>query len=137
VTGRVVRLGGNLLVTGYLLGVGGVLRLRGRIPAPGLRRLVRARLRPPYRGPLAVIRHERGHCYTAPVPPELLSDQDGWSRLVVLENGQPLATGHSAHAEIRAVGLGRYSHWGAEIYFSTSDNSDPTRNGRRYAVEER
>src|SRR5262249_4763936 len=27
-----------------------------------------------------------------------------------------------------------YSHWGETLYFSTSDNSDPNANGRRYSL---
>src|SRR5262249_29770214 len=27
-----------------------------------------------------------------------------------------------------------YSHWTSQLYFSTSDNSDPNTNGRRYAL---
>jgi hypothetical protein len=38
------------------------------------------------------------------------------------------------HEGIRQMGQGRYSHWGRELYFSTSDHSDPTANGRAYVV---
>jgi len=59
----------------------------------------------------------------------------GRSELVLLENGKPLGPAHSAHADIRKEGLGRYSHWGARtLWFSTSDNSDPRTNGREYKV---
>lgn len=57
------------------------------------------------------------------------------SPLVLYEDGKPLGPAHSLHADIEHMGHGRYSHWkGARIIFSTSDNSDPTRNGRRYWV---
>jgi len=40
-------------------------------------------------------------------------------------NGISLDHPHSPHALIRNEGLGRYSHWGNVIYFSTPDNSSP------------
>jgi pectate lyase len=39
---------------------------------------------------------------------------------------------HSFHQEIRESGRGRFSHWGTDLLFSTSDNSDPNTNGRSY-----
>lgn len=56
------------------------------------------------------------------------------SKLVLLEDGKPLWTRHSYHDEIRKVGLGRYSHWGEALYFSTSDNTDPNTNGHLYQI---
>jgi hypothetical protein len=42
---------------------------------------------------------------------------------------------HSAHADISSKGKGRFSHWIPEGFiFSTSDNSDPNTNGRKYLV---
>jgi hypothetical protein len=41
---------------------------------------------------------------------------------------------HAPHAEIVRDGAGRYSHWGSYLYFSSLDNSDPNRNGRRYEI---
>jgi len=77
---------------------------------------------------------EIGSCYTVGLAHGAPSDvAGGHSDLVLLENGTPLGPAHSAHAEIRTQGGGRYSHWGARtIYFSTSDNSDPRTNGREY-----
>ncbi len=37
---------------------------------------------------------------------------------------------------MRSLGGGRYSHWGTHLFFTTSDNSDPRSNGRRYTVKE-
>jgi hypothetical protein len=54
------------------------------------------------------------------------------SNVLVLENGAPLGPAHSLHADIRALGGGRYSQSGTSLYFSASDNSDPTANGRSY-----
>lgn len=42
---------------------------------------------------------------------------------------------HSAHADIRESGGGRFSHWGESLYFSTEDGSDPRTSGRVYRVE--
>ncbi len=56
------------------------------------------------------------------------------SRLKIAENNQAFGTPHSLHADIAALGSGRFSHWGSTLYFSTSDNSDPRTNGRRYSV---
>lgn len=58
----------------------------------------------------------------------------GMSRLLLLEDGVPLRRRHAQHSEIRAYGLGAYSHWRQTLYFSTSDNSDPRLNGRRYEI---
>jgi hypothetical protein len=75
---------------------------------------------------------------------EIRSDQiDGslQSTLVISEDGKPLGPPHSYHIEIKEKGSGRYSHWGAAtasvVIFSTSDNSDPRTNGRRYEIAAR
>lgn len=122
-------------VSVYLGIVAVLLIVTRRVPGPGtwLRTVLRGR----YRGKLETIVHEVGHCFVAPVPERLVSDADGVSRLVVLEDGTALPVGHAPHEDIRREGGGRYSHWGAQVYFSTSDRSDPLTNGRRYAVEER
>jgi len=55
------------------------------------------------------------------------------SPVIVYEDEQPLGPPHSLHREIAEIGKGRYSHWKTQgIVFSTSDNSDPNTNGRRY-----
>lgn len=75
-----------------------------------------------------------GHCFIATIDRDLPSDaNNGTSHLVLLENGKPLAAAHAAHADIRQIGEGRYSHWGQTLYLSTSDNSDPRSNGRLYS----
>jgi hypothetical protein len=55
------------------------------------------------------------------------------SALRIFENGTELGPAHSVHANIRTLGLGRFSHWGSDLYFSASDNTDPRTNGRTYA----
>src|SRR5438105_1199064 len=78
-----------------------------------------------------------GFCYTAALR-HLAScaDTDGeprCSRLQLFEDDLPLGPAHRYHDEIGTVGGGRFSHWGENLYFSASDNSDPNTNGRRYS----
>lgn len=56
------------------------------------------------------------------------------SNLLLLENDRLLGPGHSLHTDIRAFGGGVYSHWKENLYFSTSDNSDPNLNKRKYTI---
>src|SRR5256885_2958458 len=56
------------------------------------------------------------------------------SRLIVLEDGAPLAEAHATHQMIRSLGRGRYSHWDDCLRFATSDNTSPLTNGRRYEL---
>lgn len=81
--------------------------------------------------------HKDLACYTVPVPFEAIADcvDDLWrSPLLLFEDGRPLGPAHTLHSEIRAYGMGRYSHWGSVLYFSASDNSDPNTNGREYRI---
>src|SRR4051794_10548732 len=57
-------------------------------------------------------------------------DTPSRSNILVCENNRALGPPHSLHAEIGAKGGGRFSHWGAGIVFSSTDNSDPNANGR-------
>jgi hypothetical protein len=54
------------------------------------------------------------------------------SKLKLFENGVELGPAHSNHNDIRSFGLGQFSHWGNTLLFSTSDNSNPLTNGRKY-----
>lgn len=79
---------------------------------------------------------ESGHAYWISlrrIAPDLISDKDGVSPIVLLEDGVELE-GHALHADVRSRGGGLYSHWGSAILFSTRDGSDPRVNGRRYEV---
>jgi len=122
----------------YLIVVGCFLVLTGRIRVSprGFARRVLALLRPPFKGDLVELIHEKGNCYVAPLGRTLISDSNGRSRLTLFEDGQALPYPHSSHDDIREVGAGRYSHWGDAVFFSSSDNSDPAKNGRRYSVRE-
>lgn len=70
----------------------------------------------------------------AGLPARWASDAEGRSRLVLLEDGRPLGPAHALHDEVRALGAGRYSHWGRRLLFSTSDGTDPRTNGRTYSL---
>lgn len=81
---------------------------------------------------------EGGHCWSIPLPELMMvADGEGYptqSPLIVLEDGDALGPTHSAHQKIRQIGAGAYSHWNDTLYFSTSDNTDPSINGRRYTA---
>ena len=92
------------------------------------------------------ISHEQGFAYYAvveawrvPWPFEIRFDSlnDSMrSRAFLREDGIALQPPHSAHADIRSAGRGRFSHWGNDrtFFFSASDSSDPRANSRNYAV---
>ncbi len=123
-------------VSAYLLMVGVWLILSRQIPSPGIRRILRAKLRRPFHGTLVDFQPEQGYCYLSRLPAALLSDRESFSCLQAFENDQPLGPPHAPHDDVRQMGGGRFSHWGDQLFFSTSDNSDPRINGRRYSVKE-
>jgi hypothetical protein len=126
----------------YLVVVGCFLFLTRRIriePSKLAREVVYTLMRSvrgPFSAELAEVRHENGHCCVARLGSRPISDRDGLSRLRLFENGRELPHAHSAHDDIRNLGAGRYSHWGDAVFFSSSDNTDPSANGRRYTVRE-
>ncbi len=82
-----------------------------------------------------------GRAYVVPVglrwPFRAVSDSNEHprrSRLLVLENGVVLGSGHALHDAIQQAGTGRFSHWGTVVYFSTPDGTDPRTNGRVYEL---
>ena len=88
------------------------------------------------RGPF---RQVRGHMweYHIPALAELADHTGGGDRkspAFVFENDRQLPIPHAMHDDIDRDGAGRFSHWGASIYFSPSDNSDPNTNGRTYRL---
>ena len=121
-----------------MLAVLSILLLAKKItPIIPLRFFLASRIfRKKYRGYLPKIQIVSENCYAAPVPPHLLSDIEGFSRLVVFEDGNPLVEAHVAQPDIKLRGRGAYIHWGEHVFFSSSDNSDPTANGRTYSVRE-
>lgn len=82
--------------------------------------------------------HDGGHAWVARAPWRSIgdtADQPFRSTAGLYEDGVHLNHAHAPHADIRIWGRGTYSHYGSEIRFSTSDNSDPNVNGRRYEVD--
>jgi hypothetical protein len=51
-------------------------------------------------------------------------EQSGCSPIMVLENGTPLKA-HQAHADLRSMPSGGFSHWGEDLYLSPSPGVDP------------
>jgi hypothetical protein len=56
------------------------------------------------------------------------------SRLVVLEDGRALGPAHATYQQVIDQGQGRFYHWAHNLFFSSSDNSNPLTNGRRYQL---
>jgi hypothetical protein len=77
---------------------------------------------------------ERGHCVTAPLGTEWLSSHERPSPARLLEDGRDLGPANASHQAIREQGGGRFSVWRGQLWFSTSDGSDPRTNGRRYEI---
>jgi len=76
------------------------------------------------------------HLYILPLGINWMSQDDlGLSPAVVYENGIPLSSPNSLHQTIKDDGNGGYSVWNGNLYFSSSDNSDPRTNGRKYELE--
>ena len=60
-------------------------------------------------------------------------ENDRRSPVMIYEEGRPLGPAHSNFADISKLGHGRFAHWTDQgLIFSTSDGTDPNRNGRRY-----
>lgn len=91
------------------------------------------------------ITHSEGHRYVYTVSPSRLScvfvcvqsdtgSLPANSNLQMFEDGAHFGRAHNLHVNIAEIGAGRYSHWSTNLYFSTSDNSDPRTNGRDYSI---
>jgi len=93
--------------------------------------------------PVSEIRHDSGCAYLI----DMTHRPVGWpittfssdsrsvntrSGLLLFENGNPIGKPHTLHDKIRTYGAGYYSHWNRQLYFSTSDCSDPRSNRRHY-----
>jgi hypothetical protein len=82
--------------------------------------------------------HDAGNAFEASLPdlaPYSDSASSQQSNMSLYENGWLLGPAHSLQSDVRDLGRGRFSHVGALVTFSASDNSDPNTNGRRYTVE--
>jgi hypothetical protein len=53
---------------------------------------------------------------------------------VAMDRRERIGTGNTHDEDIRAFGGGRYIIWKGSLHFSTSDNSSPVSNGRRYEL---
>jgi hypothetical protein len=80
--------------------------------------------------PMEVIQKEGNHCYIAVMPPGATLTE-----YTLFENNRALGPPACLHDDIRQYGEGRYSVWGRFLYFSTSDNTDPRNNGRKYMLK--
>lgn len=76
-----------------------------------------------------------GYAYYVDVDPSLVGDSNEQltiSTMRLFEDGVEIGPAHAIHADIRNYGKGRFSHWGTGLRFSSSDNSNPKTNGRKY-----
>jgi hypothetical protein len=68
-------------------------------------------------------------------PLEENNDAEQHSPVVLYEDGKPLGPAHSALVDVIREGNGRYTHLkGVGMVFSSSDNTDPSKNGRHYTA---
>ncbi|MBF0515541.1 MAG: hypothetical protein HQK97_00285 [Nitrospirae bacterium] len=81
--------------------------------------------------PIENFRHEGGHAWFVKFSNRSFTSP---SRAVLMENGQPLRRGNSAAENIAYIGSGSYFISGDELLFSSFDNSDPAKNGRKYEL---
>jgi hypothetical protein len=92
-----------------------------------------------------LIQHDVGCAYTIPINHRSVSwpvttftvDSESTpqgSRLILLEESQPIGQSHALHEQIRTDGNGNYSHWGNTLYFSLPNCVDPRDNVNIYAV---
>lgn len=84
---------------------------------------------------LTGLKSDGGYAYKIGYPLSKSGDsneQPTVSTLRLFENGVELKPPHSVHQDIRDYGKGRFSHWGTELIFSASDNTNPAANGRKY-----
>lgn len=90
----------------------------------------------PMRGRFAKV-SEQGVAYVTNVPEwsdiETPGDTSS-SNTAVCENNVSLGPAHSYQGDILTKGRGRFVHSKVVLIFSTSDNSDPNTNGRRYSI---
>ena len=56
------------------------------------------------------------------------------SPTVVCEGDHRMGPGHTPFLEVIQTGAGRFSHYNDLVIFSSSDNTDPNSNGRRYKI---
>jgi 2-polyprenyl-3-methyl-5-hydroxy-6-metoxy-1,4-benzoquinol methylase len=69
------------------------------------------------------------------VPPGDRGEDDTGSTLLLYEGHLPLGPAHMPRERIAEAGRGRYAQQGGVLLFSTSDDTDPRTNGRRYVLD--
>lgn len=74
-----------------------------------------------------------GNAFSVPAPVSLPSPPPN-GHVFLFEDDRQIGQGESAHVDIRGTGGGLFSVWFGSVYLSTSDNSDPNENGRRYSL---
>jgi asparagine synthase (glutamine-hydrolysing) len=80
-----------------------------------------------------LIPHWQGYGYKVKSPfLEDVKDRELAYKYTLFEDDTPMVLSACSHADICRIGRGRYSVWNDEVIFSTTDNSDPNLNGRRY-----
>ncbi|MCA6113770.1 hypothetical protein J6524_02330 [Bradyrhizobium sp. WSM 1738] len=85
-----------------------------------------------YRGNLIL---EERRILTSIAADDPKNSHDISSPIQLYEDQAPVGPGHSTFEAISKTGLGHFAYWTERgIFFSTSDNSDPNHNGRRYWV---
>ena len=92
----------------------------------------------PERNRWKIFRHAGGFSYTMKLNGDYAGDDESNNHRSILrlyENGKPLGPAHAPHSAIARSGGGCFSHWKDEVYFSTSDNSDPNENGGSYYLQ--
>ena len=82
-----------------------------------------------------LVEHAGGHAFRVRLPKLARARAlDRTARLVVYEDDRRLPHAGSSTRAIEHFGAGRHALDGDWLWFSASDNSDPTTNGRRYLV---
>ena len=80
---------------------------------------------------------ETGHCWLGFTPIDADYDDLEHGRrcpVELWEDDSVLGPAHLVHSAIRETGKGGFSFWRNMLYFSTSDNTNPNTNGRRYTA---
>jgi hypothetical protein len=121
------RLGLPLVIIGLLVGIGGLLGMM----APSSVYFTDHE----YEVDLSLVNIDSERSWVMPYEIEgvAASDMERTSPLVMYEDDRPLVR-QDNHGRLREEGLGLFSHWGKNLWFSTSDGSDPRENGRRYRM---
>lgn len=83
---------------------------------------------------MTTLRAEHGSCWVVEYGKNMRGSGQYPLYAELYENGTCLGPGNALHDDIRSIGRGRYSFWKGTLYFSTSDNSSPLENGRRYEM---